>query len=85
MVQWSEVQRLYPDQFVLLEELSSHYKDGKLYIEEVAVVRPIYETGVSTWIAVQTIFSADAVEAQKVAEISFTSYTEIHTKDRNDL
>ena len=43
MMHWSEVQRLYPDQFILLEELSSHYKDDKLYVEEVAIVRPIQD------------------------------------------
>ncbi len=27
----------------MLEELSSHYKDDKLYVEEVAIVRPIQD------------------------------------------
>ncbi|UQZ81719.1 hypothetical protein SK3146_00875 [Paenibacillus konkukensis] len=38
---WTEVRDLFPDQFVLLEELKSHYEDRKLHIEEVAVIKPI--------------------------------------------
>jgi hypothetical protein len=38
---WSEVRELFPDQFVLVEELKSHYEDNKLHVEEVAVIKPI--------------------------------------------
>ncbi|TBL80162.1 hypothetical protein [Paenibacillus thalictri] len=40
---WAEVRNLFPDQFVLLEELKSHYEDSKLRIEEVAVIKPIQD------------------------------------------
>ncbi|TDF99527.1 hypothetical protein [Paenibacillus piri] len=40
---WTEVRNLFPDQFVLLEELKSHYEDSKLHIEEVAVIKPIQD------------------------------------------
>lgn len=40
---WSEVRELFPDQFVLVEELKSHYEDDKLHVEEVAVIRPIQD------------------------------------------
>ncbi|MDQ0191590.1 hypothetical protein J2S03_003461 [Alicyclobacillus cycloheptanicus] len=39
---WSEVREMFPDQFVLVQELNSHYVDGnKLRVDEVAVVRPV--------------------------------------------
>ncbi|MFB5269570.1 hypothetical protein ACE41H_22685 [Paenibacillus enshidis] len=38
---WGEVRELFPDQFVLVEELKSHYEDNKLHVEEVAVIKPI--------------------------------------------
>lgn len=38
---WAEVRELFPDQFVLVEELKSHYEDDKLHVEEVAVIKPI--------------------------------------------
>ncbi|MDF2724979.1 MAG: hypothetical protein K0Q59_4654, partial [Paenibacillus sp.] len=41
---WTEVRELFPDQFVLLEELKSHYVDSKLYVDEVAVIKPIEDT-----------------------------------------
>jgi len=41
MMLWSEVRELFPDQFVLVEELKSHYEDDKLHVEEVAVIKPI--------------------------------------------
>ncbi len=40
-MQWSEVRTLYPDQFVYLEDLSSHVEDGQLHVEEVAIIRPL--------------------------------------------
>lgn len=38
---WSEVRELFPDQFVLVEELKSYYENDKLHVEEVAVIKPI--------------------------------------------
>ncbi len=38
---WTEVRELFPDQFVLVEELKSHYEDNKLHVEEVGVIKPI--------------------------------------------
>ncbi|MFB9275841.1 hypothetical protein [Cohnella cellulosilytica] len=38
---WSEVRELFPDQFVLVEELKSHYEDNRLHVEEVAVIKSI--------------------------------------------
>lgn len=40
-MQWSEVQRMFPDKFVLLEDLKSHVENGTVVIEEVAVIRPL--------------------------------------------
>ncbi|MEF2967313.1 hypothetical protein V3851_15855 [Paenibacillus sp. M1] len=40
---WAEVRELFPDQFVLVEELKSHYEDDKLHVEEVAVIKPIHD------------------------------------------
>ncbi|MCR8631157.1 hypothetical protein [Paenibacillus radicis (ex Xue et al. 2023)] len=40
---WSEVRDLFPDQFVLVEELKSHYEDSMLHVEEVAVIKPIQD------------------------------------------
>jgi len=38
---WAEVRELFPDQFVLVEELKSHYEDNKLHVDKVAVIKPI--------------------------------------------
>ncbi|UOF90004.1 hypothetical protein LSG31_19380 [Fodinisporobacter ferrooxydans] len=38
---WTEVRQLYPEQFVLVEEIKSHYEGNKVYVEEVAVIRPV--------------------------------------------
>lgn len=38
---WSAVRELYPNQFVYLKDLQSHMRDGKLYIDEVAIIRPL--------------------------------------------
>ncbi len=40
---WSEVRDLFPNQFVLVEELKSHYEASKLHVEEVAVIKPIQD------------------------------------------
>lgn len=51
---WSEVRDLFPDQFVLVEELKSYYENNKLHVEEVAVIRPIQDAQ-EAW---KEIFSA---------------------------
>lgn len=40
-MRWSEVQSMFPDSFVLLEDLKSHVENGNVVIEEVAVIRPL--------------------------------------------
>lgn len=41
VMQWHEVQRLFPKQWVLLEEIRSHAEGGKLVIDDMAVIRSI--------------------------------------------
>lgn len=40
-MQWSEVRELFPNQWVLVEELKSHYDGDRVCIEEVALIRAI--------------------------------------------
>lgn len=40
-MQWSEVCKLYPDQWVLVEELKSYEENNKIFVEEVSVIKPI--------------------------------------------
>lgn len=40
-MQWSEVRKLYPNQFVKLKALSSQIKDGQEIIDDVAVISPV--------------------------------------------
>jgi hypothetical protein len=40
-MKWQEVRELFPNQFVLLEELKSHVENNQLYVEEVALIRPV--------------------------------------------
>ena len=40
-VKWSEVRKLYPNQFVKLKSLSSYIKDGQEIIDDMAVISPI--------------------------------------------
>lgn len=40
-MRWIEVRELFPDTFVVLENLKSHTQDGHLHVEEVAVIRPL--------------------------------------------
>jgi len=42
-MKWSEVRELFPNQFVLVEELASHIEDDRLYVDDVAVVRTVSE------------------------------------------
>lgn len=41
---WAGVRELFPDQFVLVEELKSHYEENKLHVEEVAIIKPISDS-----------------------------------------
>lgn len=41
---WSEVRDLYPNQFVYLEDVQSYMEDGRLYVDEVAVIRPLMDS-----------------------------------------
>ncbi|QQE77850.1 hypothetical protein [Alicyclobacillus sp. SO9] len=38
---WSEVRELFPNQFVLVQAIKSHQNGNKLYVDEMAVIRPI--------------------------------------------
>ena len=40
-MKWDEVRKLYPDQYVLLEELETHIEEDKKYVDEVAIIRAI--------------------------------------------
>lgn len=40
-MQWSEVRSMFPDKFVLLEDLKSHLENGNVVVEEVAIIRPL--------------------------------------------
>jgi len=40
-MKWEEVRNLYPNKFVKFEVVESHTKDGKEYIDEVAVIKAI--------------------------------------------
>ncbi|MRH41548.1 hypothetical protein GH741_02530 [Aquibacillus halophilus] len=40
-MKWSEVRRLYPNQFVKLKALTSHLANDQEFIEDVAVIKPV--------------------------------------------
>lgn len=40
-MKWEEVKRLYPNQYVVLEELKSHVEGNKKYIDDVAIIKPL--------------------------------------------
>jgi hypothetical protein len=40
-VKWSEVRKLYPNQFVKVKSLSSHIQDGQEIIDDLAVISPV--------------------------------------------
>jgi predicted phosphatase len=42
-MKWEEVRRLYPSQYVLLEELEMHIEGDKKYIDEVAIIKAIQD------------------------------------------
>ncbi len=38
---WSEVRELYPEQWVMVTAVESRIENGKQYVDEVAVIRPL--------------------------------------------
>ncbi|RYG72431.1 hypothetical protein EU245_10460 [Lentibacillus lipolyticus] len=40
-MRWSEVRKMYPDQFVKLKALSSHVENNQEIVEDMAVIRPV--------------------------------------------
>lgn len=40
-MRWSEVRKLYPNQFVKLKALSSHIEGNQEFIEDVAIIKPL--------------------------------------------
>lgn len=42
-MKWSEVRKMYPDQFVKLKVLSSHVEDNQEIVEDMAVIRPVLD------------------------------------------
>jgi len=42
-MKWEEVKKLYPDQYVLLEELESLTQGNKKIIKDVAIIKPILD------------------------------------------
>lgn len=40
-MKWSEVRKLYPNQFVKLKVLSSHIENDQEFIEDIAIIKPI--------------------------------------------
>ncbi|MCY0875122.1 MAG: hypothetical protein OWT28_02435 [Firmicutes bacterium] len=47
-MQWPEVRELYPNQWVLLEELKSHYNGSNVCVDEVALIRAILDAKEAT-------------------------------------
>lgn len=42
-MRWKEVRELYPNQFVKFEVIESHKEDNKEYVDEVAVIKAIFD------------------------------------------
>ncbi|SHG52091.1 hypothetical protein [Ornithinibacillus halophilus] len=42
-MKWSEVRKLYPNQFLKLKVLASHIENSQEFIEDIAVIKPISE------------------------------------------
>jgi len=40
-MQWTEVRELYPERWVMVTAVHSRTEDGKQYVDEVAVIRPL--------------------------------------------
>ena len=47
-MKWSEVRRLYPDQWVKLQVTNSHTDGFYLYIDEMEVIKPIEDDRAAT-------------------------------------
>lgn len=54
---WVEVREKFPDQFLLVDELKSHFEDGKKIVDEVAVVNTIPDSA-----ATATLFQCKGKE-----------------------
>lgn len=42
-MQWNEVRKIYPDQYVKLQILTSHTEGNTMYVDEVALIRAIQD------------------------------------------
>lgn len=42
-MQWEEVRRIYPDQYVKLQILASHTEGNMKYVDEVALIKAIHD------------------------------------------
>ncbi len=42
-MKWEEVKKLYPNQYVLLEELEATVQGNKKIVKDVAIIRPIQD------------------------------------------
>lgn len=40
---WSEVRELYPERWVMVTAVESRIENGKQYVDEVAVIRPLLD------------------------------------------
>jgi len=67
MMRWSEVRSLYPNQFVYVEDVNSRMEDGKLVVEEVAVIRALAD-------------SHEALDAMKTAKNRRFIYHTAHAR-----
>lgn len=47
-MQWSQVREMFPNQWVLVEELKSHYIGNTICVDEVAVIRGIQDAKEAT-------------------------------------
>jgi hypothetical protein len=52
-LEWQEVRKLYPNQFVLVKILKSHMEDNKRYVDDVAIIRPIDDAKKATRLLVR--------------------------------
>ncbi|BFT70181.1 hypothetical protein [Paenibacillus sp. P36] len=47
-MQWEEVRKIYPDQYVKLQILASHIEGNTKYVDEVALITAIQDPKVAT-------------------------------------
>lgn len=70
---WTEVRRLYPNQFVLMKILQSHTEDNYEVIDDVAVIRSILDPKEAT---------RELVKSKSDTLVYHTSKEEIRIKIR---